>query len=275
MNELETQLRSWAPRPPSARISRALFGAEAVAGPSLPASPVTRHSSPTFRLTWLAPAAAAFALMCAFFFHQPNNATPSGNAGVSPIMAVILSNQSAGSVILEASNREPFSPAANHRSFELNASGSVPKAFGVATSGVSTGASERLPGWGSKPPRPAEGPGDYPATNGARITPQAGAFIDTGALRTAAVPAASSRGVLAPCSFESHAMALSKYDPNPWAYQELTASTPHIGRSADIPVRSDIRTGTSPNKYLASLPPNHCCGQECPRSGGSIPMLSA
>src|SRR5258705_9465656 len=119
MNELETQLRSWAPRPPSARISRALFGAEVVAGPSLPASPVTRHSSPTFTLTWLAPAAAAFALMCAFFFHQPNSATPSGSSGVSPIMAVILSNQSARFVILEAANRAAFRPAAHHRCFEL------------------------------------------------------------------------------------------------------------------------------------------------------------
>ena len=275
MNELETQLRSWAPRRPSARIRQAVFGGEMVPEPAVPASPVTRHSLPPFRLTWLAPAAAAFALMCAVFFHQPNNATPSGSSGPSPMMAIILSNQSAGSVILEASNREPFSPAANRRSFELNGNGALPKAFGVATSGVSTGASERLPGWGSKPPCPAEGQGDYPATNGSRITPQAGVYIDTGAPRAAAVPAGSSRDVLVPCSFGSHPMILSKCDPNARAQRKIATSIAQTGRSADIPVRCDILTGTSLNEHLASLPPDPCCAQDCPRPGGRIPMRPA
>jgi hypothetical protein len=170
MNELETQLRSWAPRPPSAKISSALFGRDVALGAS---SRVTRHPSPPLRWTWLAPGAAAFALMFVLL-HQPGSAPLSHGSGSYPIIAVILSNQSAASMILADSNREPVRPAANGRAFELNGDGSAPKAFGVATSAVSTGASERLPGWRSKDRTPAEGRGDCPATNGgARIAPQA------------------------------------------------------------------------------------------------------
>src|SRR5437867_156553 len=122
MNELETQLRSWAPRPPSARISRALFGREMVQEPARRPALAARRASPGFLLNWLAPAVAAVALMLAFF-HLPTNPALSNRSGTTPIMAVILSNQSFGSVLLEASNRAPATSPTIPRSFDIKAPG--------------------------------------------------------------------------------------------------------------------------------------------------------
>lgn len=88
MKELETQLRSWALRRPSARLKRWLFA-------SVPAQPPTPIS-----WSWLAPATAALLVMCAVFndrnsaaFFQP------GKSG--PLVAMILSNQSSGTLLAD------------------------------------------------------------------------------------------------------------------------------------------------------------------------------
>ncbi len=98
MNELEKLLRSWTPRRPSARLERRLFaGAPAVEEALLP-----------FRLTWLAPVTVGLMLMCVLF-NQRYGASLSGSASPGPLVAMILSNQSAaaylpGSVQAERNN---------------------------------------------------------------------------------------------------------------------------------------------------------------------------
>jgi hypothetical protein len=51
-----------------------------------------------FRVTWLAPATAALALMCVLF-NQRYGATLSSAASPSPMVAMILSNQSAAAYL--------------------------------------------------------------------------------------------------------------------------------------------------------------------------------
>jgi hypothetical protein len=96
--ELEKQLLSWIPRRPSARLERQLFGAKPVPAPARPA----------FGLSWLAPVTVVLALMCVLF-NQRFGASLSGSAGTGPMVAMILSNQSAaaylpGSVQAEQNN---------------------------------------------------------------------------------------------------------------------------------------------------------------------------
>jgi anti-sigma-K factor RskA len=98
MSELEKQLCSWTPRRPSARLERRLFAARAVPADALA----------PFRLSWLAPATVALALMCVLF-NQRYGPTFSTAAGTGPMVAMILSNQSAaaylpGSVQAEQNN---------------------------------------------------------------------------------------------------------------------------------------------------------------------------
>ena len=174
MNELEAQLRSWKPRRPSAKVSQALFGRD-VAAASRPASRAAQDSTLTFSLHWLAPATAALALMWTIF-HQSGPSGLPGHPSTAPAMAVILSNQSLGSFLIEASNREPVVPANYHR-FDLNGNGPFPNASGVvATSAVSTGASERLPEWGPKLQAPKPHSSEYLLTNGTELPPSAGAL---------------------------------------------------------------------------------------------------
>jgi hypothetical protein len=98
MNELETQLLSWTPRRPSARLERRLFAAGvAAAEPLLP-----------FRFSWLAPATAVAMLMCVLF-NQRYGPGFSRSTCPGPLVAMILSNQSAaaylpGSVQAERNN---------------------------------------------------------------------------------------------------------------------------------------------------------------------------
>jgi hypothetical protein len=95
MSNLEMQLRSWAPRRPSARLERRLF-----ARPPAPApvaerrTPDTDSTAAHFRLSWLAPATLALLLMCVLV-NQRNlpGSSPAANSG--PIVALELSNQSA------------------------------------------------------------------------------------------------------------------------------------------------------------------------------------
>ncbi len=98
MIELERQLYSWTPRRPSARLERRLFAA-----PAVPADALA-----PFRFNWLAPASAALALACVLF-NQRYGSTFSTSAGAGPMVAMILSNQSApaylpGSVQAEQNN---------------------------------------------------------------------------------------------------------------------------------------------------------------------------
>jgi hypothetical protein len=210
MNELETQLRSWAPRRPSARISRVLFGQEALARFRRERELKASHSS-AFLLNWLAPAVAAVALVFAFV-HLPSSPTHSNRSLAAPAFAVILSNQSLGPILLEASNREPASPASVQRSIGMDGLGTQPKVFGVATSGVSTGASERLPNWQSQPQMEER---DNPATNGAGLAPQAGIPKNTGALyagwrfcgERSTLAAAASRDIQRPLDLSPSASA--------------------------------------------------------------------
>jgi hypothetical protein len=101
MNEttdLETQLLGWTPRRPSARLERRLFG-----GSRAPAEVLL-----PFRLTWLAPATVALAMLCVLV-NQRYGAAFATAASPAPMVAMILSNQSAaaylpGSVQAEQNN---------------------------------------------------------------------------------------------------------------------------------------------------------------------------
>jgi anti-sigma-K factor RskA len=91
-------LHSWTPRRPSARLERRLFAARTVPADALA----------PFRFNWLAPATAALALACVLF-NQRYGPAFSGTAGARPLVAMILSNQSAaaylpGSVQAEQNN---------------------------------------------------------------------------------------------------------------------------------------------------------------------------
>jgi len=78
----------WTPRRPSARLERRLFrGGPAAAEALLP-----------FRFTWLAPATAALMLMCVGF-NQRYGASLAGSPGAGPMVAMILSNQSAAAYL--------------------------------------------------------------------------------------------------------------------------------------------------------------------------------
>jgi hypothetical protein len=88
MREIETTIRSWNLRQPSACVSDAIFGAEACAEP-----PRARESHAPLAFRWLVPATAGLLLLCVM-------ANPRGTQGLSgstngePMMAMILSNQS-------------------------------------------------------------------------------------------------------------------------------------------------------------------------------------
>ncbi len=98
MNELEKHLLLWTPRRPSARLERRIFAAA-----SAPAEVLL-----PFRFTWLAPVTAALMLMCVLY-NQRYTASLCPPGGAGPMVAMILSNQSAaaylpGSFQAEANN---------------------------------------------------------------------------------------------------------------------------------------------------------------------------
>ena len=88
MHELEKWLYSWTPRHPSARLEQRLF----------PAKPAPAETLLPSRFGWLAPATVALAMMCVLF-NQRFGATFSAPAGASPMVAMILSNQSAAAYL--------------------------------------------------------------------------------------------------------------------------------------------------------------------------------
>jgi len=93
MNELETQLRSWVPRRPSAKLERRLF------------SPRRAFHRPTLGFRWLAPVTAAFVVLCVLMTQRngPSNslATPSNT-----MIAAALSNQLAAGWLPGSLSRE-------------------------------------------------------------------------------------------------------------------------------------------------------------------------
>ena len=92
MNELETQLRSWAPRRPSAKLERRLFASQAATAVADYQPPVSHHAG--FRLRWVAPATAAFVLLCVLYNQRAGDSLGGGTSS-GHIMAMVLSNQSA------------------------------------------------------------------------------------------------------------------------------------------------------------------------------------
>ena len=88
LNELEKWLYSWTPRHPSAKLERRLFGAR----------PAPVEALLPFRFGWLAPTTVALALMCVLF-NQRYGAPSFAPTGASPMVAMILSNQSSAAYL--------------------------------------------------------------------------------------------------------------------------------------------------------------------------------
>ena len=104
MNELELQLRSWAPRPPSAKLNQKLFP-QSQPEAEVP-SRITHHASrEVFSFRWLAPATAALLLVC-LVLNQHNTAPLTGGVRREPMVAMIMSNQSAISYLPGTFQRE-------------------------------------------------------------------------------------------------------------------------------------------------------------------------
>jgi hypothetical protein len=101
MNWLEAQLKSWAPRRPSARIERRLFPQR------MRAADLTRS------LAWLAPAAACMILALATVRQE---GVSTGAARPEYMFAMIMSNQASAS-ILRDDGAEPENRVM-HASFE-------------------------------------------------------------------------------------------------------------------------------------------------------------
>jgi hypothetical protein len=90
MSEWEMQLLSWTPRRPSPALERRLFAARTA---------LTADALHPFRFAWLAPATAMLALVCVLFT-QHCLARFSPSSAASPMVAMILSNQSAPAYLL-------------------------------------------------------------------------------------------------------------------------------------------------------------------------------
>ena len=95
MKDLETQLHSWVPRQPSAKLKRKLFPAR-LQMPDLPSG---------FGLGWLVPATAAV-LLTGVLVNQHIGPSTSTEANTGPLVATILSNQSAAAYFTHSFQRE-------------------------------------------------------------------------------------------------------------------------------------------------------------------------
>lgn len=100
MNELETQLASWALRRPSAKLKRRIFALR-------PAVPPAAHS-----FSWLAPATAAV-LVVGMLLNQRRCPTLFEAAKSGPMVAMIISNQSAAACLPAGFGSEQNSLPAN------------------------------------------------------------------------------------------------------------------------------------------------------------------
>ena len=127
MNEssaLEKLLLSWTPRRPSAGLERRIFASR----------PATAEALPSFRFSWLAPATAALMLLCVLF-NQRYGPAVSGSATPGPLVAMILSNQSAaaylpGSVQAEQNNLPADAFKWTRRSGSAPGAASLPRSRG-------------------------------------------------------------------------------------------------------------------------------------------------
>ena len=126
LNDLETQLRSWALRRPSARLKRRLF--------RRPPPEAAAEPEPSFRLSWLPPATAAALLLCVLFNQHSSQALSS--AGSNSIVAVALSNQSIAPWLPGSFSREYNGPPTGN--FEWT-NGST-SGSGIGSRSVSSGA---------------------------------------------------------------------------------------------------------------------------------------
>src|ERR1039458_4974423 len=86
--QMEKQWLLWTPRRPSVRLERRLFAVGAAPAEALL----------PFRVTWLAPVTAALMLMCVRF-NQRCGRGLSASASPGPLVAMILSNQSAAAYL--------------------------------------------------------------------------------------------------------------------------------------------------------------------------------
>ena len=126
LTELEIQLRSWAPRPPSARLEQNLFASHPPGEATDHASRVTRHPSPVtrhasrvtrhglpgFHLRWIAPATAALVLLCVLY-NQREAGSAGSPANAGRFLAVISSNQSAAAYLPSSFQRAQNGPPAD------------------------------------------------------------------------------------------------------------------------------------------------------------------
>lgn len=117
MNDLEMQLRSWAPRRPSAKLKQRIFAADREV--ELPAASQAGVACSALRVPfilslahcfkprsfrWLAPAMAALFLACILFNER---SAPMATPSSSPLIAMILSsNQSAAAYLPGSFQRE-------------------------------------------------------------------------------------------------------------------------------------------------------------------------
>jgi hypothetical protein len=111
MTELEIELRSWAPRPPSAALKQRIFAP--LRPPAWAPPRFTFHVS-RFTLNWLAPSAAALGLLVLLATHYHHPALSPATAP-RPMIALAWSNQ-----LYAASSNEQFAaPAASLASTNL------------------------------------------------------------------------------------------------------------------------------------------------------------
>ncbi len=104
LQELETQLRSWVPRRPSAKLSRRLFARPAVAVTA--SSVLASDDQPVaFRFSWLAPATAAL-LLLGLIVNQRSGPVISVTPSSAPLVALAMSNQSAAAWLPGSFSRE-------------------------------------------------------------------------------------------------------------------------------------------------------------------------
>ena len=94
MNESELQLRSWAPRRPSAKLDQKLFGRSQTEDTANSSQHETRNTEHLFSFRWLVPATAALLLTC-LILNQHNSTPITGGTRREPMVAMIMSNQSA------------------------------------------------------------------------------------------------------------------------------------------------------------------------------------
>jgi hypothetical protein len=102
------QLRSWLPRHPSAKVKERLFGNPARVRQD---TVLIADDSAPLRLNWLVPAALALVLTC-ILLNQRNGPLSYGTSSSQPIVATILSNQSAPPYFQREQDQHNHLPAA-------------------------------------------------------------------------------------------------------------------------------------------------------------------